>query len=174
MNAIKAQRQADDKKGDFSFDFKFNTTLLNASVDVLSNPKNEAYRDVLNRYMQLNVNGRPSTLKKVLGAILMFLGAAAAIASLAVGFATIGIASPFAIAGMAGGATLFAVGTGLLIHGRTKGIEKSLQNLDSAARQPKLNVKLFPEGEALRPPVRDENEPVVAEDLKPTSPPLGK
>jgi hypothetical protein len=145
-------RVAAVKAGDDSFDYKFHTSLINSLASVYATPKDQLVRGELHDLSTHIPYGNPSYRKKLGGIIMMVLGAAAAIAGLAVGFASLGLLSPVSLGLMAGGACLFTAGAAMRISGRQKDEAKSVANVERAASDPKLTSSLFPRAELLHEP----------------------
>jgi len=78
---------------------RFAIRVLNKTKQLVESPNNSQYQREYHRLMENNQDGKPSVVKKVLGAMLMFSGAIAAVASVGLLVGTGGFASPFASTG---------------------------------------------------------------------------
>lgn len=125
---VKAVKHADPR-----FDIKYHTTVLKKTAQVVSDPGNPQLRQQYHRLTGHNKDGKPSLAKKIIGAVCMFLGAAAAVAS-GVMMAVKSV-NPFTISGAAGGGTLFAFGAGLFGWGMRKGSNRKMANFEKAAER---------------------------------------
>lgn len=108
---------------DHFFDAVHYTAILEMCSRMLMNPADQEAARQLALLTKNTDDGKPSVPKKVFGAIMMFLGAAAMlIAGLGIFVATLGIGTPVSIGLGVGGAALFACGISLSVKGRDKGL----------------------------------------------------
>lgn len=120
-------------KASHPFDMKYYTNILQSANDVLREPEKREYRDKLGDIGLHNTDGKSSAPRRIVGAILMCLGGALAIASSVVMAMALPVLSwPFCVGGIAVGVIAFGLGIASLFTGREKGVEKSLHNYSSA------------------------------------------
>jgi predicted phage tail protein len=147
------------QSADKPFDINLHTKQLKVAAAVLQHPEDRILRERLKYLGSYNTDGEPSMIKKVFGALAMFIGAAAAITGGLIMAGVLPIVSlPLTITCFGGGATLFAGGVALLVSGRQKGIDKAQGDFDKAAAA--ASAKINPHNDNFAPlNVDDERRP---------------
>lgn len=132
LKAIDKYRSQKTQGDESLSNLRFAILVINKTQQLVNQPNNSQYQKEYRDLMSSNRDGKPSLWKKVLGAMLLFIGAITAIASVGLLFGTWGIASPFSVAGIAAGSACVVAGIGLFAHGMKKGVEKKMDNFDQA------------------------------------------
>lgn len=135
IDLINEQKITADKKDSGQFDLKFHTTIIKKTTFLMQNPTDNKLRKEYKNFIALNNDGQPSVAKKVIGAIMIFLGAVLLAVSVAAKIVSIGISAPISIAGMAAGGALIVSGIGLFAHGRQKGLAKGYEDFSNATQK---------------------------------------
>lgn len=133
VDLVNEKKMAAEKSGT-SFDMRFNTKIIAKTTQLMMDPANHKLRNEYKAIMDHNQDGNPSTKKKVLGAMLIFFGAALAAISVAAQFLSFGISSGLSIAGMAVGGAMIVSGIGLFAHGRQNGLAKQMADFDASTK----------------------------------------
>lgn len=120
-------------KNNDDFDLKYHTTILKKVSEIVQNPEEKRLLTECKALCSHNTHGKPSLGKKIGGAIMTFLGAAAIAAGVYLSVTSLGFAAPLSIGLIAGGNALVISGVGLFHHGRTKGDERNLLAFNKAA-----------------------------------------
>ncbi|HTM63994.1 MAG TPA: hypothetical protein VL360_05780 [Gammaproteobacteria bacterium] len=122
------------KANEPEFDKRLHTRIFVVAQEVLAHPENVVRLRQLHALTENNTIGKPSTARKVIGAILAFLGGAAAIIG---GLALAGvlpiISLPIAIPLIAGGGVSLVAGASTLFSARHRGLSKSYANYEEIA-----------------------------------------
>lgn len=129
------------KKDNVAFDLKYHTAIIKKVTEVTQHPGDKRLVTECKDLCNHSTHGKSSLGKKIAGAMLTFLGAAAVAAGLYLSITSLGFAAPLSIGLLAGGGTLMASGIGLFCHGRIKGDERNLQAFNKAAGKVPSEVK---------------------------------
>lgn len=117
---------------DIQFDVHLHTRIFQLASEVLQSPNNAAARSELHDLTHPNMIGKPSTARKVVGAILSFIGAAAAlVGGLALAALIPGISLPIAAPLIAGGGAGVAVGLFTFFSGLERGLSRAYTRFDN-------------------------------------------
>lgn len=139
LNVIRQQRTRQGQ----SFDARYYTTVLNTSSDLLANPTSLDLQNKMSDLAQHNHHGNPSRPRKIMGAMLFFLGAAMVLTGVGLAVGTFGIASPIALPLIGSGAVIATAGAFLFGYGCQRGISKRLENFELAVKRAPLQQGLF-------------------------------
>lgn len=149
LKSINDERtKSQQTRGVVTFNYRLHAEILNTSAAMLGNPENAALHTRLAELARGGISGKPSVVKKVFGAIFMFIGGAVALVG---GLILAGVvpfvappAAPLSIAGgvslMASGLGLFAGGAALLASGRTKQTAKAIERFDQSGTSVAKNL----------------------------------
>ncbi len=122
------------KPGEPVFDMHLHTRIFQLSRVVLQHPDDALARAELQTLTQHNKIGEPSTARKVIGAILSFIGAAAAlVGGLALAGLVPGISLPIAAPMIAVGGAGVIVGMFTFFSGLQRGLSKSYDKFERLA-----------------------------------------
>lgn len=133
MNTFNHEATAAAKQRNDNFDLKYHTRILNKVTNIVNNPADKGLLAECKTLCSHHTRGKPSLCKKVTGAIMAFIGAAAIAAGVCLSITSPGLAAPLTIGLIAGGGTLVTSGFGLFYHGRTKDDVKRLRAFQQAA-----------------------------------------
>lgn len=123
MNAISSSENEE------KFDRHYYTLFLKATLAAVANPSDQDKRDQYRSMLREMPDGKPSTVRKIVGCGLVLLGVLIFAASAVAKCLTLGIAAPITFAGMAAGGALVATGVGLFASGCARGKYKKAQAL---------------------------------------------
>jgi hypothetical protein len=122
------------KANEPAFDVHLHTRIYELASEVLQNPSNEAARTELHGLTQDNKVGKPSTPRIVIGAILSFIGAAAAlVGGLALACLIPGISLPIAAPMIAVGGAGVVSGLFTLFSGFERGLSKGYTKFEKVS-----------------------------------------
>lgn len=183
LKSINEERaKSQQTRGVIPFNYRLHTEILNTAAAMLGNPENEAIHTRLAELAHGGISGKPSVAKKVFGAIMMFIGGAAALVGGLILAGVIPIVNPptapLSIAGgvslMVTGLGLFAGGAALLANGRTKQTAKAIERFDQSATSAVKNLSreggyVYHHPEVLVSPLETKDQNITT----PTAPALG-
>jgi len=119
-----------DSEGNLYFDYPLFSHLINKTDELLKNPENPVLQSEYQKLSGCIQQGRPTHAQKTVGAMLVFLGAALAVAGVVLQTLTAGLATPVLCTGFAASALLTAAGIGLFAN---RGIAKQTDSLAHTA-----------------------------------------
>lgn len=139
LNTIQRQKKREGR----SFDTKFHTGVLNQATEYLQSPDSLDCSVKIANLTQHTNHGKPSFARKLVGAMLMFLGAATSLVGIGLGAATLGMASPATLSLICAGAAVFAIGAGLFGYGCRRGINKRMGEFQESGGKAAIAHGLF-------------------------------
>ncbi len=135
MNAI-SKGENDEK-----FDRPYYTQFLKDTLAAVKNPEDSDKRQQYRNTLRQIPDGKPATVRKIVGCGLVLLGVLIFAASAVASCLSLGVAAPISIAGMVGGGLLVVSGVGLFASGCGRGNYKKGEALQSSLEKTAKTLK---------------------------------
>lgn len=129
INEIEIKKTHDLQKDVSAFDYKFYSNIFTHASILTRQPDDIEAQKRFKKFISQTDHGKPSLSKKIGGALMMFFGAVLTIGGIATGL----LLSPLCATGSLVGVSLFCGGLGVTMHGRDKGIHRSLSTYLNAS-----------------------------------------
>ena len=149
-------KSIEEKKSDpTSGLLKFHTKILQTAEQLTRNSSDKKLQDKFEKLINDNQDGKPSLCKKIFGIAVMFLSSLTPL--------SFAFTPPLVAAGIcaAGGAGL-AIGFGIFVGGRSKGLDNELKKFKNSAK----HLKLFAPAPAPSAPPLEPNRPDEAQEQR--------